>query len=161
MVVERRPAGRLAAGFCLSSRRGGHCGVTSGGTQTTARGIARTFFGLLAATGMRVGEAVALDQAHVALSEGMLTVHHPKGGRTRFVPIHASTSLASGLRHGHSQPLFSIVLCQVDTRTPADLAAAREWCLFFGEIPKIQAGSLIGSHAEPQCGLRPSFNAHQ
>jgi len=53
-----------------------------------------TFFGLLAATGMRVGEAVALDRAHVALSEGLLTVHHPKGGRTRLVPIHASTCLA-------------------------------------------------------------------
>jgi integrase len=53
-----------------------------------------TFFGLVAATGMRVGEAVALNRDDVSLSDGLLTIHHPKGGRTRLVPIHASTYLA-------------------------------------------------------------------
>lgn len=52
-----------------------------------------TLFGLIAATGMRVGEAVALDRSHVDLSEAVITVRLPKGNRTRLVPVHASTCL--------------------------------------------------------------------
>jgi len=50
-----------------------------------------TLFGLLAATGMRVGEALALDDRDVDLSEGVLTVRGAKFGKTRFVPVHEST----------------------------------------------------------------------
>ena len=53
-----------------------------------------TLFGLIAATGMRVGEAVGIDRAHVDLSEGILTLQRPKGNRTRLVPIHLSTCQA-------------------------------------------------------------------
>jgi integrase/recombinase XerD len=47
--------------------------------------------GLLAVTGMRVSEACALDRADVELGEGRLTVRRGKNGRSREVPIHAST----------------------------------------------------------------------
>lgn len=53
-----------------------------------------TLIGLLAATGMRVGEAIRLDCNDVDLSNAMLTIHHAKGNRTRLVPIHASTCQA-------------------------------------------------------------------
>jgi integrase/recombinase XerD len=48
-------------------------------------------FGLLAVTGMRVGEAIGLDRKDVDLDRGLLTVHRAKFNKSRFVPIHAST----------------------------------------------------------------------
>jgi site-specific recombinase XerD len=51
-----------------------------------------TLFGLLAATGMRVGEALALTRRDVALVDGILTIRHPKFNRMRLVPLHPSTT---------------------------------------------------------------------
>ena len=42
----------------------------------------RTLPGLLAATGMRLGEATALTRADVDLAEGMVTLRHAKSDRT-------------------------------------------------------------------------------
>lgn len=53
-----------------------------------------TLFGLLAVTGMRVGEAVYLDRADVNLAEGVLTLRHTKHGRPRWIPILPSTQTA-------------------------------------------------------------------
>jgi len=50
-----------------------------------------TLLGLLAATGMRVGEAIGLDRQNVDLANALLTIPHAKGDRTRLVPVHAST----------------------------------------------------------------------
>ena len=50
-----------------------------------------TLFGLLAVTGMRVSEAVALSCKDVDLVEGVLTVRESKCRKTRLVPIHPST----------------------------------------------------------------------
>jgi len=50
-----------------------------------------TFFSLLAVTGMRVSEAVALDRKDVDLEQGVLTIHRTKFGKSRLVPVHAST----------------------------------------------------------------------
>ncbi len=50
----------------------------------------RAFFGLLAATGLRCGEALALQRDHVDLAQGRLTIVHGKPGRARIVPIHPS-----------------------------------------------------------------------
>lgn len=47
--------------------------------------------GLLAATGMRIGEAIALDRNSVDLNNAMLTIHHAKGYRKRLIPLHTST----------------------------------------------------------------------
>jgi len=48
-------------------------------------------FGLLAVTGMRIGEIVALDRADVDLKQGVLTVRHSKFNKTRLLPVHIST----------------------------------------------------------------------
>jgi len=53
-----------------------------------------TIIGLLAATGMRVGEAIALDSADVNESQGLLVVRHAKFGKAREVPLHATTMTA-------------------------------------------------------------------
>jgi site-specific recombinase XerD len=50
-----------------------------------------TLFGLLAVTGMRLGEAVGLDRQDVDLHQGLITVRHAKGDKSRLVPIHRTT----------------------------------------------------------------------
>jgi integrase len=50
-----------------------------------------TLFGLLAASGLRLGEALALDVADVDLGSGILAVRKAKFGKSRFVPLHDST----------------------------------------------------------------------
>lgn len=49
-------------------------------------------FGLLAVSGMRVGEAISLDQDDVALDTGVITIRHAKFDRSRLVPLHATTT---------------------------------------------------------------------
>lgn len=50
-----------------------------------------TLFGLLAASGLRISEALALDDADVDLADGVLAVRKGKFGKARFVPLHDST----------------------------------------------------------------------
>jgi integrase len=50
--------------------------------------------GLLAATGMRVGEALALDDGDVDWRRSLLTIRHAKFQKSRLVPVHASTLAA-------------------------------------------------------------------
>ncbi len=61
---------------------------------------ARTYgaaFGLLAVTGMRVGELVGLDNTDVDLTRSHLTIQHGKFGKSRLLPLHPTTREA--LRH--------------------------------------------------------------
>jgi integrase/recombinase XerD len=54
----------------------------------------RTLIGLLAVTGMRVGEAINLDRADVHNDDAVLVVRRGKFGKSREVPIHRSTVTA-------------------------------------------------------------------
>jgi integrase len=54
-------------------------------------------FGLLASTGLRVGEARGLTRQNVDLVAGVLTIVKSKACHTRLVPLHPSTTEA--LRH--------------------------------------------------------------
>jgi integrase len=54
----------------------------------------KTLLGLLAATGMRIGEALALTGDNVDLVEGVLTIRHAKFDRMRLVPLHPSVTAA-------------------------------------------------------------------
>jgi integrase len=53
-----------------------------------------TLLGLLAATGMRVGEALRLDQQDIDWRQSLLTLRHSKFGKTRQVPVHGTTITA-------------------------------------------------------------------
>ena len=53
-----------------------------------------TLFGLLVATGMRVNEALGLDRVDVDLERGILYISRTKFGKSRYVPVHASTLAA-------------------------------------------------------------------
>lgn len=55
-----------------------------------------TLFGLIAATGLRIGEALALDTGDVDIELGMLTIRRAKLGKARLVPI--ADSVAERLR---------------------------------------------------------------
>jgi len=50
--------------------------------------------GLLAASGLRSGEAIALDRGDVDLNTGILTVRDAKFGKSRQVPVHPTTVVA-------------------------------------------------------------------
>ncbi len=49
-----------------------------------------TLLGLLAVTGMRVGEALALSRDNIDFTEALLTIRWAKGNKSRLVPLHAS-----------------------------------------------------------------------
>jgi integrase len=48
-------------------------------------------FGLLAVSGLRLGEAINLQPQDVDWSDGVLTIRGAKFGKTRLVPLHPST----------------------------------------------------------------------
>jgi site-specific recombinase XerD len=53
-----------------------------------------TLFGLLAAAGLRLSEALGLDRDDVDLRCGVIAVRHAKFGKSRMVPVHDSTRRA-------------------------------------------------------------------
>lgn len=58
-----------------------------------------TLVGLLAVTGLRIGEALRLDRDDVDLTEGVLTIRLSKFGKSREIPLHASTVEALAAYH--------------------------------------------------------------
>jgi len=51
----------------------------------------RTLICLLTVTGMRIGEAVALDRGDIDWNQGLLTIRESKFGKSRQLPLHQST----------------------------------------------------------------------
>jgi integrase len=70
--------------------------MTAADTLGTAHRTAtlRTLIGLLWTTGMRVGEAIALDCADFDDRHGVLIVGHGKLAKSRELPLHESTAAA-------------------------------------------------------------------
>jgi integrase len=56
----------------------------------------RTLIGLLAVTGMRIGETIALDAYDLDIENGVLTVRVGKFGKSRALPLHPGTVTALG-----------------------------------------------------------------
>jgi integrase len=56
----------------------------------------QTLIGLLAVTGMRVGEAINLDRGDADLDTGVLTIRQGKHGKSRLVPLHHTAVQALG-----------------------------------------------------------------
>jgi integrase len=65
-----------------------------------------TFFGLLASTGLRCGEALSLAREHVDLREGRLLVLKAKLGKTRALPLHPTTVDALRAYASHRDATF-------------------------------------------------------
>jgi integrase len=58
------------------------------------RATYRTLIGLLAVSGMRVGEAIGLDRSDFDAANGVLLIRRAKLGKTREVPLHPTTVAA-------------------------------------------------------------------
>jgi integrase/recombinase XerD len=56
----------------------------------------RTVIGLLAVTGIRIGEALAMDRDDVSLDDGLLRLRVAKQHKQRLVPLHKTTTNALG-----------------------------------------------------------------
>ncbi len=70
--------------------------IQAAGTSRIAHKTAtfQTLFGVLAATGMRVGEALGLDRSDFDVEAGTLTVRNAKFGKSRELPLHPTTTSA-------------------------------------------------------------------
>ena len=72
-------------------------------------------FGLLSVSGLRLGEARNLELQDVDLKTGVLTIRGAKFGKTRLVPLHASTCqvlgnyIARRNRHWAGRPVSSFL----------------------------------------------------
>ncbi len=56
-----------------------------------------TLFGLLATTGMRIGEAIGLERGDIDFDAGVITIRQAKFDRMRLVPLHPTVTDALGL----------------------------------------------------------------
>src|SRR5690606_11519502 len=52
--------------------------------------VIETLFGLIACTGLRISEAMGLQDADVDLKGGVLTIRQSKFGKSRRLPLHTS-----------------------------------------------------------------------
>jgi integrase len=107
-----------------------------------------TLFGLLAATGMRVNEALHLDGPDVDLGQGILFIRRTKFGKSRCVPVHPSTVDALKQYVERRDRLFPA------PHTPAFFVSERgtritEWMARY-----------IFARLSQQLGLRPVAKSH-
>lgn len=69
--------------------------TAAGQLRPPLRGLSyQTLFGLLAVSGMRLGEAIGLHREDVDLDDAVITIRHAKFDRPRIVPLHPTSSAA-------------------------------------------------------------------
>jgi len=109
----------MAAATALKSPRGMK-GLTLG-----------TLIGLLAATGLRPGEARALENQDVDFKTGVLVIRESKFGKSRLVPVDKSVVTALGQYARARNRTFPLPCSSAffvsDRGTPLDLGAVRRW----------------------------------
>ena len=67
----------------------------AGQLRPALRGLTcQTLFGLLAVSGMRIGEAVGLLRGDVDFGTAVITIRHAKFDRPRLVPLHRTVNVA-------------------------------------------------------------------
>ena len=118
-----------------------------------------TLFGLLAATGMRLSEALQLERKDVDLDHCILTVRETKFRKSRLVPIHTTTATAlrdcEAIRRYHGSTLGSAFFFvseagkRLASRTVEDT---------FDRLRKQLAWKARGGHPQPRLhDLRHTF----
>jgi len=116
---------------------------------------AEALIGLMAATGIRTGEAMGLDRDDTDLAGAVLAIRNSKSGKSRLVPLHASTaghlaayrqrrdrlcphpateaffvsSYGTRLNHTSVSKTFARVLATAEITTPAGAARPRPYDL--------------------------------
>jgi len=113
------PGSRRAVPYLYSPAEITALMTTAAAIRTPLRAATyQTLTGLLAVTGMRAGEAIRLDQPDADLRAGLLTIRESKFGKSRQLPLHATTVAAlagyAALRDQHhprpATPAFFISL---------------------------------------------------
>jgi len=89
------PVSRRAVPYLYSPAGIGALITAAAAIRTPLRAATyQTLIGLLAVTGMRAGEAIRLDRPDVDLRAGLLTIRESKFGKSRQLPLHATTVAA-------------------------------------------------------------------
>ena len=99
-----------------------------------------TLFGLLAATGLRVGEALGLDDGDVDTDEALLHIRHAKNGRNRLIPVTPCTAD----RLGEYRSFRDRVLGPKDTQAFFVGESRRGICTHVAEYNFAQVSQEIG-----------------
>lgn len=109
----------------------------------------QTLIRLLAATGMRIGEAIGLDRADFDLGLGVLTVRNTKFGKSRQLPLHPTVTA------GLQDYLRRRDVLLPSPSTPALLLSARGFRLRYQRVWETfhrllsQAGMVPGPPVSP------------
>lgn len=111
----------------------------------------QTVIGLLAVTGMRVGEVIGLDDEDVDLDAGMLIVHGAKFGKSREVPLHPSTVSALARYLALRNERFSLRM------SPSLFVATTGQRVRSKKLWKFWQGVIDGAGLAP-CGRRPRLH---
>jgi len=104
------PSSRRAVPYLYSGEEVAALMTAAGAIRTPFRAATyQVLIGLLAATGMRVGEAIGLDRGDLDAGQGLLTIRSGKFGKSRQLPLHPSALHAlagyAGLRDSaHRRP---------------------------------------------------------
>ena len=119
----------------------------------------RALFGLIAATGLRVSEALRLQPADVDLDASMLTVRKTKFAKSRLVPLHSTTVRALktyvALRQRHV-PMLQDGPFLTSARGTALAKRTVHWV--FAQLRTQLGWTARGGHAAPRIhDLRHTF----
>jgi len=110
-----------------------------------------TLFGLLAATGLRLSEALALERHDVDFERGLIHVREGKFHKTRYVPLHASTIRALHRYADRCEHAISFPAAQKFFLTDQGLPLALRSVQFAFERIREQLGWIPrGGHAAPR-----------
>lgn len=107
----------------------------------------QTLLGLLASTGLRPGEALALDVANVDLVSGVVAVRESKFGKSRFVPLQESARAALAayatfrdtVRPCRDAPAFLVTECGSRLRADTTRRTFATLCQAAGLRPRLDA----------------------
>ena len=117
----------------------------------------QTLMGLLAVTGLRIGEAIHLDRDDVDLTAALVTIRDAKFGKTRQVPLHPSTvdALAAYTRRRNQ-------LCPRPS-SPAYFLSTTGTRLFYNSFHRVFADLVRDAGLQPRspsCRPRPHDLRH-
>jgi integrase len=116
-----------------------------------------TLIGLLAVTGLRIGEAIRLDRGDVDLGHGLLEVRHSKADTSRDVPLHPSTRQALGDYCARRDQLFPDADALFVTTTGTRLQTSNIGVVFAQLAASAGLEGQPGGRRPRVGGLRHSF----
>jgi len=134
------------------------------GPPGSLRGVVmQTLFGLIACTGLRIAEALALNDADVDLKSGVLTIRQSKFGKSRLVPLHPSAVQALAryrAQRAYHVPTTPEIPFFISTRGRllGQGISDRQVHRIFGQLRRQLAWGNRGCHSAPRIhDLRHSF----